>query len=170
MACHIFGAKPLPKPTLTYCQSDPYEQTTAKLESKYKTFDSWHDDIIKFKHFPRYWPFVWGIHRSQVNSPHKGQWRIALIFSFICAWINGWVNNHEAGDLKCHLAHYDVIVMKCISKYHLWNRSHFVQGGIIENGLFMLHCQSEEPRGNDFRHCKAHTSTVYWCVASKLKA
>ena len=37
------------------------------------------------KHFPRYWPFVWGIHRSPVNSPHKGQWRRALIFSFICA-------------------------------------------------------------------------------------
>ena len=33
-----------------------------------------HDDVIKKKHFPRYWPFVWGIHRSPVNSPHKGQW------------------------------------------------------------------------------------------------
>ena len=39
-----------------------------------------HDDVIKWKHFPRYWPFVWGIHRSPVNSPHKGQWRGALIF------------------------------------------------------------------------------------------
>ena len=27
------------------------------------------------------------------NSPHKGQWRGALIFSLICARINGWVNN-----------------------------------------------------------------------------
>ena len=34
-----------------------------------------HDDVIKWKHFPRYWPFVWRIHRSPVNSPHKGQWR-----------------------------------------------------------------------------------------------
>ena len=34
-----------------------------------------HDDVIKWKHFRRYWPFVWGIHRSPVNSPHKGQWR-----------------------------------------------------------------------------------------------
>ena len=32
-----------------------------------------HDDVIKWKHFPRYWPFVRGIHRSPVNSPHKGQ-------------------------------------------------------------------------------------------------
>ena len=31
-----------------------------------------HDDVIKWKHFPRYWPFVRGIHRTPVNSPHKG--------------------------------------------------------------------------------------------------
>ena len=46
-----------------------------------------HDDVIKRKHFPRYWPFVRGIHRSPVNSPHKGQWRGALMLSLICAWI-----------------------------------------------------------------------------------
>ena len=43
-----------------------------------------HDDVIKWKHFPRYWPFVRGIHRSPGNSPHKGQWRGALMFSLIC--------------------------------------------------------------------------------------
>ena len=47
-----------------------------------------------------------------VNSPHKGQWRGALMFSLICVWINGWVNNREAGDLRRHRGHYDVIVMK----------------------------------------------------------
>ena len=52
-----------------------------------------HDDVIKWKHFPRYWPFLRGIHRSPVNSPNKGQWRGALMFSLICAWINGWLNN-----------------------------------------------------------------------------
>ena len=62
--------------------------------------------------FLRYWPFVRGIHRWPVNSPHKGQWRGALMFSLICAWINGWVNSREAGDLRCHRAHYDVIVMR----------------------------------------------------------
>ena len=71
-----------------------------------------HDDVIKWKHFPRNWPFVRGIHRSPVNSPHKGQWRGALMFTLICARINGWVNNREAGDLRRHRAHYDVIVMK----------------------------------------------------------
>ena len=70
-----------------------------------------HDDVIKWNHFPRYWPFVRGIHRSPVNSPHKGQWRGALMFSLICVWINGWVNNREVGDLRRHRGHYDVIVM-----------------------------------------------------------
>ena len=46
-----------------------------------------------------------------VNSPHKGQWRGALMFSLIYAWINDWVNNREAGDLRRHRGHYDVIVM-----------------------------------------------------------
>ena len=70
-----------------------------------------HDDVIKWKHFPRYWPFVGGNHRSPVNSPHKGQWRGALMFSLICVWINDWVNDCKAGDLRRHRDHYDVIVM-----------------------------------------------------------
>ena len=70
-----------------------------------------HDDVIKWKHFPRYWPFVRGIHRAPGKSPHKGQWRGALMFSLICVWINGWVNTREADDLRCHRAHYDVTVM-----------------------------------------------------------
>ena len=61
-----------------------------------------HDDVIKWKHFPRYWLFVGGIHRWPVNSPHKGQWRGALMFSLICARIKDWVNNREAGDLRRH--------------------------------------------------------------------
>ena len=70
-----------------------------------------HDDVIKWKHFPSYWPLVRGIHRSPVNSPHKGQRRGALMFPLICVWINGWVNNREAGDLRRYRAHYDVTVM-----------------------------------------------------------
>ena len=75
-----------------------------------------HDDVIKWKHFPRYWPFVRRIHRSPVNSPHKGQWRGALMFTLICTRINGWVNNREAGDLRHYRTHYDVIVMSFRSK------------------------------------------------------
>ena len=66
-----------------------------------------HDHVIKWKHFPLYWPFV----GSPVNSPHKGQWHGALMFSLMCVWINGWVNNREAGDLRRYRAHYDVSVM-----------------------------------------------------------
>ena len=79
----------------------------------WKFHENPHDNVMKWKHFPRYWPFVRGIHRSPVNSPHKGQSRGALMFSLICFWINGWVNNREAGDLRCHRDHYDIIVMYC---------------------------------------------------------
>ena len=73
-----------------------------------------YNDVIKWKHFPPYWPFVRGIHLSPVNSPHEGQWRGALMFSLICARINGWINNREAGDLRRHRAHYDVTVMRAV--------------------------------------------------------
>ena len=56
------------------------------------SYPSYHDDVIKWKHFPRYWTFVRGIHRSPVNSPHKGRWHGALMFSLICVrgWGMGW--------------------------------------------------------------------------------
>ena len=71
-----------------------------------------HHDVINWKHFQRYWPFVRGIHRLPVNSPHKGQWRGALMFSLIYAWRNGWVNNRDAGDLWLYHPHYEVSVMR----------------------------------------------------------
>ena len=83
-----------------------------------------HDDVIKWKHFPRYWPFVRGIHRSSENFPHKVQRRGALMFSLICAWINVWVNNREAGDLRRHRVHYDVIVMKL-------HRFYWIQSALV---------------------------------------
>ena len=74
----------------------------------------YHDDVIKWKHFSRYWPFVQGIHRSSVNSPHKGQWRETLMFSLICAlnkrlnkqWWGCWVETpsqslwHHCNDFE----------------------------------------------------------------------
>ena len=47
-----------------------------------------HYDVIKWKHFPRYWSFV-------------------LMFSLICAWIK----TRDAGDLRRHRAHHDAMVM-----------------------------------------------------------
>ena len=85
------------------------------------SIELYQNDVIKRKHFPSYWPFVRRIHRSPVNSPHKGQWRGALIFSLIYVWINGWVNHREAGDLRRYRTHYDVSVisMKSSSRdYH----------------------------------------------------
>ena len=71
-----------------------------------------------------------------VNSPHKGQWRGALVFPLIYARINGWVNNGEAGDLRRHRIHYDVTVMTHSSmlrilasrrKIHVYNKLFSVQ-------------------------------------------
>ena len=81
-----------------------------------------HYGVIKWKHFPRYWPMVRGIHwwhwpfvreiyRSPVDSPHKGQCRGALMFSLIHAWTNGWANNRDAGDLRRRGAHDDAMVI-----------------------------------------------------------
>ena len=70
-----------------------------------------HYDVITWKHFPHYWPFVREIHWSTVNSPHKGQWRGVLTITLICAWTNGWVNNLDAGDLRRNRSHYDVTLM-----------------------------------------------------------
>ena len=102
----------------------------------------YHDVVIKWKPFPRYWPFVRGIHRSPVNSPHKGQWGRALMFSLICVWVNGWVNNREAGNLRRYRAHYDVIVMIELTimphKIFPWNNEAYVI--VIFNGYIEYHC------------------------------
>ena len=79
-------------------------------------------DVIKWQHFLRYWPFLWGIHLSQVDSPHKGQWRGYLMLSVICTWTNGWANNRDAGDMRRYRAYYDVTIMHLVSC--LWWRRH----------------------------------------------
>ena len=63
-----------------------------------------HDDVIKWKHFPRYWPFVRGI---LGEFPSRG----ALMLSVVCAWTNSWSNNEDTGDLRRHRSHHDVTVM-----------------------------------------------------------
>ena len=69
------------------------------------------DDVIKWKHFPRCWSFVRGIHRSPLNFP--SQWPVTRSFdaSLICARINSWINNRKVGDLRRHRAHHDVTVV-----------------------------------------------------------
>ena len=88
------------------CPTDWFLDTTIWYEP-WRCLNPWWRHQIET--FSRYSPFVRGIHRSSVNSPHTGQWSGAM-FSLICAWINGWVNNHEAGDFRRHRAHYGVII------------------------------------------------------------
>ena len=103
-----------------------FQRIRAQHSGPYNVFYIFHDDVIKWKHFPRNWPFVREIHRSPVNFPHKGQWRGALMFSLIYAWINDWVNNREAGDLRRQHGHYDVIAL-------LWDTDWIDQGRISIN-------------------------------------
>ena len=51
---------------------EPFWQCCLSL-TQFGPAKPFHDDVIKWKHFPRYWPFVRGIHWSPVNSLHEGQ-------------------------------------------------------------------------------------------------
>ena len=68
--------------------------------------------IIWWRHqmenFPHNSPFVRGIHRSHTKASDTELW----CFLLICVWINSWVKNREAGDLRRHRGHYDANVMK----------------------------------------------------------
>ena len=69
-----------------------------------------HDDVIKWKLFPCYWPFVRGIHRSPVDSPQKSQWRGDLLF-VSSAPEQTRANNRDTGDFRRHRVHYYVTVI-----------------------------------------------------------
>ena len=94
------GSHPKPADRCAFVLRHSISQVTSFMQSG-----------MLWKHFPRSSPFVRGINRSLVNSSHKGQWHGALMFSLICSWINGWVNNREAGVLRRHRTLYDVTIM-----------------------------------------------------------
>ena len=85
-----------------------------------------HDDVIKWKYYPRYCPLCGEFTGHRWIPRTKGQWRGALMFSVICIWINGWINNREAGDLRRHRDYYDVIVMDKVDFSHNFFRHIFV--------------------------------------------
>ena len=92
----------------------PWETLIRLIHDSGLKTNSWktvHDDVIKWKHFPRDLPFVRGIHRLPANFPHKDKWRGTFVFSLICTWSNGWGNNRNAYDLRRHGAHYDDTAM-----------------------------------------------------------
>ena len=94
-----------------------------------------HDDVTKWKHFPRYWSFVREIHCSLVYYPHKKQWRRALMFSLICVWTNELGNNRfktPSHALWHHCPNYrhgtslptnGIAVFKCKKVFSQWRHS-----------------------------------------------
>ena len=127
----------------------------------FSDFFRYHDDVIKWKHFLLYWPFVWGIHQSPVNSPHKGQWLGALMFSLICVWINSWVNNREAGDLRRRRAHYGVILMCQNTGYPT---GMFVQIANFLSGYNERAFSNSHLRTQNDTLCLALTSELHVCA------
>ena len=67
-----------------------------------------HDDVIKWKHFPRYWTFGRGIHWSPGDSPHKSQWRELYVFfdlrpnKRLSKQFWGWWFETPSRPLWCH--------------------------------------------------------------------
>ena len=87
-----------------------------------------------------------------VNSPHKGPWRGALMFSLICVWINGWVNNCEPGDLRGYRAHYDLTVMIC-------NR---ITRGLAHKQLVISYQNDDHCVAHSLFSCSGHDVTTAW--------
>ena len=77
-------------------------------------FWCWHDDVIKWKHFPRYWPFMRGTTGHRWIPLTKASDAELWFFSVICTWTNDSANNRDTDDLKRHCAHYDVTVMETL--------------------------------------------------------
>ena len=100
------------------------------------------------------------------NPPYKVQWRRALMFSLICARINGWLNNDEAGYLRRHRAYYDVTVMK------LLERVQYVCNRKMENIDEIQYSNSNSKRFIETHTYSNHTHYKYdiWCEASMVRS
>ena len=87
----------------------------------------------QMENFPRYWPFAKGnrrspgIHRSPVNSPHKGQWREVLCFLWSAPEQTVETNNRDAGDLRRHREVQVVHISRVIIAYTLESLSSLTQ-------------------------------------------
>ena len=94
-----------------------------------------------------------------VNSPYKGQWRGALMFSLICVWINDWVNNREAGDLTRYRAHYDVMVMNTKMPGNAVDHNYLTSTDLVVNVTTsgMRNCHRKPPL---FKNCGARWTVL----------
>ena len=147
-----------------------------------------HDDVIKQKHLPCYWPFVMGhyalhfrqkitvdlivpkaVHSrgphgsGQVDSPHKGQWCGALMFSLICTCTNDWANSRDTGDLRCHGTHCDTIVMS------LTNHLIHDQTIIIHTSHTLFYCQISNISGTKPRNSNVSGLVLHLSLCNLLK-
>ena len=77
----------------------------------------------------------WWRHQMETFSALLAIWRGALMFSLICAWLNGWVNNGEAGDLRRCRAHYDVTVIWTTehSRGHKKPRKRYITRNLLQS-------------------------------------
>ena len=138
-----------------------------------------HDEVINWKHF-RVTGLSVGNSPVTCDFPQRGQWRGDLMFSFICAWINDSVNNRDAGDLRRHLAHYDVIVMRydspsqAIKILMLGTKAYFVQNiyNILRLELTIIDIVKNlhRPKHSNYFWTKAYVHQlsfsipVSWCL------
>ena len=143
----VFILKQGPKtytPSLVVYEEIPFKMIAYQMQWLGGIVPVSHDDVIKWEHFPRYWPLVRGIHRDRWIPRTKASDAELWCFSLICAWINDWVNNREAGDLKRHLGHYDVMVM-----FNCWAVMRVLDNGSINSTEWLLNSKS----------CIAYSST-----------
>ena len=116
------------------------QQGHTTLTANVHFFQSYfHDNVIKWKHFrvPCHLCREFAGHRWIPRTKASDAW--LWLFFFICAWMNGWVNNREAVDLRRHRTHYDVAIMwpsmTMVSRYQ-GTVAHIV----LSNGLFKSRC------------------------------
>ena len=96
---------------LCWCPGDIPQVSSNSNHAVNRTWQQSPGPLPMPQHFPHFWPFVRGIHQSQLDSLHKGQWCRALMLSLIFASTKSWANNRDAGDLRSQHAHYNVTVM-----------------------------------------------------------
>ena len=115
-----------------------------------------HDDVIKWNHFPRNWPFVRGIHRSRwIPHTKASDAELSWMLSLICIWIKGCVYNPEAGDFRRHRGHYDVNVMVGVVLSISWNCS-----WRNRNGNFI----GKMKKSREIQNWISNFILLHWCV------
>ena len=109
-----------------------------------------HDHVIKWKHFPHYWPFVRGIHGHRWIPRTKAS-DAEFWFLFDLRWANSWASNRYAGGLKRYRAHYDVTVMyaQYSPKYAQWISRSLPDG--LRYGVVRGYHMMTSSNGNIFR-------------------